>query len=107
MLPAFSVRLPDPTFAPLMPLAVPIMKPLLSRKDAFWLAVDNANVATLFDALVSVIVPVPVVDARKPSATIAALCVRFPLVPARRLAAPDVVRPAVLTVPTVKPSASR
>ena len=33
--PAFSVRLPDPTLVPLMPLAVPMSKPLLSRNDAF------------------------------------------------------------------------
>ena len=105
--PEFSVRLPDPTLVPLTPLAVPMSKPLLSRKDAVWLAVDNANVATLFDALASAIVPVPVVDARKLSATIAAVCVRLPLVPARRLVAPVVVRPAVLTVPTAKPSVSR
>ena len=56
---------------PLTPLAVPMAKPLVSRKDAFWLAVESASVATLLVAVISVIVPVPVVDARNVSAIIA------------------------------------
>ena len=90
---------------PLTPLAVPMAKPFVSRNDAVWFAVLSASVATLFEALVSVIVPLPVVEARRVSATIAALCVRLP--PPRRLAAPVVVRPAVPTVPTSNPSVSR
>ena len=61
---------------------------------------------TLFAALASVIVPVPLVEARRPEAEISWLCVRLPLVPAVRLVTPDVVRPAVTTVPTANPSTS-
>ena len=104
--PAVSVTAPVPVLMPAAPFTVAIWNPLVSVKLALWLAVVSANVATLFAATVSVMVPVPLVDARRPEAEISWLWVSAPLTPAVRLVTPEVVRPTVVTVPTANASVS-